>query len=84
MIDLSATDNSNMDVIRGGKRGRQADTHTYIAGQMTCTLNMELQTNMRDSRAFHPGQLVQLKSQPNSCGAVLSANDSGPEIQNVY
>lgn len=30
---------------------------------------------------FQPGQLVRLKSQPDSCGAVLSSNESGPELQ---
>lgn len=30
---------------------------------------------------FQPGQLVRLKSQPDSCGAVLSASESGPELQ---
>lgn len=32
-------------------------------------------------KTFEPGQLVRLKSQPDSCGAVLSSNDSGPELQ---
>lgn len=36
---------------------------------------------MTDSSAFQPGQLVRLKSQPDSCGAVLSENSSGPEVQ---
>lgn len=36
---------------------------------------------MPDSSIFQPGQLVHLKSQPDSCGAVIAVNDSGPEIQ---
>ncbi|MEW4453060.1 helicase-related protein [Bremerella sp. JC817] len=33
------------------------------------------------NNVFQPGQLVRLKSQPDSCGAVLSSNESGPELQ---
>ncbi|MBV08218.1 MAG: hypothetical protein CMN21_03265, partial [Rubinisphaera sp.] len=36
---------------------------------------------MTDSSEFQPGQLVRLKSQPDSCGAVLAVNSSGPEVQ---
>lgn len=36
---------------------------------------------MSDSSVFQPGQLVRLKSQPDSCGAVIAVNDTGPEIQ---
>lgn len=36
---------------------------------------------MKDSSAFQPGQLVRLRSQPDSCGAVIAANETGPEIQ---
>ena len=36
---------------------------------------------MSDPTAFEPGQLVRLKSQPESCGAVIAVNTSGPEVQ---
>ena len=36
---------------------------------------------MPDSSVIQPGQLVRLKSQPDSCGAVLAVNSSGPEVQ---
>jgi len=38
---------------------------------------------MIDEPIFQPGQLVRLKSQPDSCGAVLSKNESGPELQSL-
>ena len=38
-------------------------------------------TSMSDPSAFHPGGLVRLKSQPDTCGAVIAVNISGPEIQ---
>ena len=36
---------------------------------------------MSDSTTFKPGDLVRLQSQPDACGAVISANTSGPETQ---
>lgn len=36
---------------------------------------------MTEQAAYTPGQLVRLRSQPDSCGAVIAVNDSGPETQ---
>ena len=36
---------------------------------------------MSDTSTFQPGQLVRLKSQPDTCGAVIHVSNSGPEIQ---
>ena len=35
---------------------------------------------MSNKPTFQPGQLVRLKWQPDSLGAVLSANESGPGL----
>ena len=36
---------------------------------------------MSDSQHHKPGDLVRLKSQPDSCGAVIAVNTPGPEAQ---
>jgi len=42
---------------------------------------MESFFNMSNAASFNLGHLVQVKSQAGSCGAVISVNESGPEVQ---
>lgn len=35
---------------------------------------------MSNGHPFLPGQLVRLKAQPDSCGAIITVNESGPAL----